>query len=91
MFATTGKRAGWERYDDERKSFHDMKAAQSWLAEEYGTAKRVPMYCDRKDAPPMRIGYVIGFRVKHRTKGDPVAEQHWVEFRECNLVNMGEF
>lgn len=88
-FAMTGKNAGWQRYDDMRKSFADMAEAQQWLRDEYGKAKRVPCYVDKKGGGAQQVGYVIGFRPKWRSKGDPVVEQHWVEFRECNLLDLG--
>ena len=88
MFSTTGRNAGWQRYDDTRQSFQDLQAAKEWLRSEYGTARRGLMYCDRKDAAPLQCGYVIGFRNKYRNKGEPIMEQHWVEFRECAPLNL---
>jgi hypothetical protein len=91
MFSTTGENAGWRRYDDgsPRKAFPDMKAAQAWLREEYGKARRRGMYRDVPNGPPIRCGYVIGFRPRYREQGSPIAEQHWVEFRSCEPVNLG--
>lgn len=89
MFATTGKHAGWRRYDDTRKAFPDMAAAQTWLRDEYGKAKRSSMYRDAPNGPPIRVGYVIGFRPRYRSRGEPIAEQHWVEFRSCEPINLG--
>lgn len=86
MFATTGKHAGWQRYDDERKSFPDMAAAREWLRQEYGTAKRAAMYRDT-DKGPIQCGYVIGQRNKWRAKGEALFFQDWIEFRECKPVD----
>jgi formylglycine-generating enzyme required for sulfatase activity len=81
-------RSPWQRYDDERKSFPDKAAAQAWLKEEYGNAKRSACYVDGKDGgAPQRVGYVIGFRCKWRSAGEPYLEQHWIEFRECRAIN----
>jgi hypothetical protein len=61
------------------------------LKEEYGTAKRSPCFVDLKAGGVKQIGYVIGFRNKwRRDKADPVFEQHWIEFRECNLMDMSK-
>ena len=82
MHATTGRNAGWHRYDNAREVFDDMAGAKAWFAEEYGKAKRAAIYQDQKEGPPLRVGYVIGFRCKYRNPGDAVMEQHWIEFRE---------
>ena len=89
MFATTGRNAGWQRYDDERKTFANMAEARAYLKETYGNAKRRPMYVDMKDGGTRRAGYVIGFRCKWRNPGEPVAEQHWIGFNECKPVYFG--
>ena len=81
-------RSEWQRYDDSRQSFEDMKQAREWLREEYGTSKRAAMYRDRKDGPPIKCGYVIGFRPPYRSKGEAILEQHWVSFRESNPLEL---
>lgn len=89
MFATTGDNKGWQHYDDVQKNFPSIAAARAWLREEYGTARRAAMYRDRPTGQqPVRCGYVIGFRPKYRQPGDPVAEQHWVEFRRSGTINL---
>lgn len=88
MFATRGKNAGWQRYDEARKSFPDMKAAREWLRAEYGTAKRAPCYIDQKNGSLLQVGYVIGFRPQYRSKGDAMLEQHWISFSECKPLDV---
>jgi len=80
-------RAAWQRYDDTRKSFPDMTAAKAWLDEEYGKSKRAACYRDKASGGVEQIGYVIGFRCKYRSQGEPYLEQHWIEFKECKTIN----
>lgn len=80
--------SNWQRWQDERYRFPDMKAAKQFLRERYGKASRRAMYMDQRTGPPVKCGYVIGFR-----NGDGSGrwlQQDWVEFRECKIVNMGE-
>lgn len=90
MFATTGRNAGWQRYDDARKTFADIAAANAWLREEYGSARRRAMYRDTADGKTIRCGFIACFRPKFRSKGEPIAEQHWIEYRNNTPVNLDE-
>jgi hypothetical protein len=85
MHATTGRHAGWQRYDTARKEFPDKATARAWIAEEYGRARRAPMYRDTPTGA-QRAGYVVGFRCKYRNPGDAIMEQHWIEFRAVEVV-----
>ena len=73
----------WQGYDNERKSFPDIAAAKAWISDTYGKSKRMAMYRDRADGGADKCGYVICFRPAFRSKGDPIYEQHWVEFHQC--------
>jgi hypothetical protein len=90
MFATTGKASGWRRYSDEKKAFASIAEAHAYLRETYGKARRRKMYRDTTGGGAQQTGYMISFRPRWRTKGDPIAEQHWVEFRESKLLSLGE-
>ena len=61
-----------------------MKEAKDWLKDNYGKAKRVPMYVDTKDGKTKKVGYVIGFRNADYSHS-PVykwIQQDWVSFNE---------
>jgi hypothetical protein len=47
---------------DEVKLFDSKREALAYIRERYGKAKRSPMYRDQTDGPPVKIGWVIGFR-----------------------------
>lgn len=89
--AMTGPRAGYSQYETERKAFPDIKTARAWLREEYGNARRMPMFRDNPAGPyveAQKVGYVIGFRCKYRNPGDAVAERHWIEFTEVKTLSL---
>lgn len=68
----------------ERCTVEDMDAARKWLRERYGKCKRVPMYRDRDNAPPLKVGYIFGYRNADYSHS-PVQhwlQQDWVELRE---------
>ncbi len=70
---------------DDHHSFPDMDAAKEWLKEQYGTCKRVPMYCD-PDAK--QVGYIYSFRASDisHVPVNKWIQQDWVEFREVRAV-----
>ena len=77
-------------FGEDTKSFTDMKTAKQWLKEHYGKAKRVPMYCDRKDGKTEKVGYVIGFRNADYSHSpvDKWIQQDWISFREVKSVTI---
>ncbi len=75
----------WQTFAEDAHSFKDMDAAKDWLTEQYGTCKRVPMYCD-PDA--QKIGYIYSFcasDISH-VPVEKWIQQDWVEFRDVQLV-----
>jgi hypothetical protein len=80
----------WQMFDEQTKYFSDITEAKNWLKEEYGKAKRTPMYQDTKDGKPKKTGYVIGFRnsdISHLPVNKWI-EQDWVEFREVKTLEL---
>lgn len=78
----------WTRFDDELKSFATMQDAKEWIKENYGKAKRVPMFVDTKDGQSKKVGYVIGFRnsdISHYPVNKWL-QQDWIEFREVITI-----
>lgn len=81
----------WRRSDYHRKHFANMTEAREWLRDTYGHSKRAPMYRDTPNGPPIKIGYVIGFRASGwgSSSQENWLQQDWVEFRECKTLDMG--
>lgn len=78
--------------EPETRRFGTLAEARAYLAKRYGKAKRAPMYRDVEGAPPIRIGYVIGFRASDWSHY-PVEkwlQQDWIEFRESSPLNLAE-
>lgn len=72
----------WTRFDERTHYVADDAALKEWLRETYGTCKRAPMFRDKKDGPPVRCGYVFGFRNADYSHS-PVQrwlQQDWVTF-----------
>jgi hypothetical protein len=70
----------WQRFDEHTHYVADAEELKEWLAEHYGKCKHVPMFRDKKNGPPVRCGYVYGFRA-----GDAITrwlQQDWVSFYE---------
>jgi len=76
------------RFGHDTKNFPSMKEAKKWIKEQYGKAKRVPMFIDLKAGGSKKIGYVISFRnadLSHYPVNKWI-QQDWIEFREVHTV-----
>ena len=88
----TGKsyspKAKFSCFHEEEKTFEDMKEAMAWIKENYGKAKRVPMYQDTKSGGTKKVGYVIGFRNADMSHypADKWIQQDWISFYECKPI-----
>ena len=75
--------------DSQTRNFSNIADAKSWVREEYGKAKRSPMYVDTKEGKAKRVGYIIGFRNSDLSHY-PVQkwiQQDWIEFREVIAIS----
>lgn len=84
----TGKsyspKSNWQTLGHDHKTFSDKADAMAWIKENYGKAKRVPMYVDTKKGKTLKVGYVIGFRASDWSH-NPVEkwlQQDWIVFKE---------
>jgi hypothetical protein len=65
----------------------DVKAAQAYIRDRYGKAKRQPMYRDTASGT-VKCGYVVGFRNADWSHS-PVEhwlQQDWIELREVQPI-----
>ena len=72
----------WTIVHDDSKTFEDMDEAEEFLKERYGTCKRVRMFCDKKNGPPVKCGRIYCYRDADWSHS-PVAHwlaQDWVSF-----------
>lgn len=69
-------------FDNQNKTFSDMQSARKWICDQYGKAKRAPMYIDGKDGKPQKIGYVIGFRNADLSH----YQRDWIAFNEIKRI-----
>lgn len=77
-------------FAEDKRTFADMAEARQWLREQYGKAKRSPMYVDTKDGRMLNIGYVIGFRAADwsHSSVDKWLQRDWVSFSEVIPVDL---
>lgn len=61
---------------DDVYHFDSKLEALAFIRERYGKAKRAPMYQDRADGTPAKIGWVIGYRNSDYSHY-PV--EHWLQ------------
>lgn len=76
-----GKKSQFTIFNEETKTFQDIKSAKQWIKEEYGKRKRAPMYIDTKNGVK-KVGYVIGFHNADWSHS-PVEkwiQQDWISF-----------
>src|SRR3990167_10679355 len=91
----TGKsfspKAKYSIFNQERKSgFSDMREIYQYLRERYGSARRQPMYIDRKDGGTIKCGWVIGFRNSAASHA-PVEhwlQQDWISIKRVETVSL---
>jgi 3-keto-L-gulonate-6-phosphate decarboxylase len=79
----------WQIFDNETKSFNNIKEAKDYLKGTYGDAKKSPMFVDDKQGVSHKVGYIFGFRnedCSHR--GQKWLQQDWVEFRKVKTINL---
>jgi hypothetical protein len=82
------KKETFRIFDKQNKTFSDMQSARKWISDQYGKAKRSPMYIDGKDGKPQKIGYVIGFRntdLSHYPV-DKWIQRDWIAFKEIKRI-----
>lgn len=82
------KKETFRIFDKQNKTFSDMQSARKWIYDQYGKAKRSPMYIDGKDGKPQKIGYVIGFRnadLSHYPV-DKWIQRDWIAFKEIKRI-----
>lgn len=81
-----GRDREWIRSDEEVKSFGNMGEAMSFLKETYGKSARQPMFVDKADGKPEKVGYIYKFKNseydRDTGKNNHFFENHWVEFRK---------
>lgn len=80
----------WQTYNEETKTFENMKAAKDWLKETYKGHKRVPMYHDLPGGKAEKCGWIYSFKnYQYRNGGERVhfIEQHWVGFYLLQPIN----
>ena len=84
------KKETFRIFDNQNKIFSDMQSARKWICDQYGKAKRSPMYIDGKDGKPQKIGYVIGFRnadLSHYPV-DKWIQRDWITFNEIKRITI---
>jgi len=78
----------WSIFDQSTEHFYSIREAKDWIKDQYGKAKRKPMFVDLKDGGSRRIGYVIGFRnsdLSHYPVNHWI-QQDWIEFNEVKTI-----
>jgi hypothetical protein len=80
-----GKDRTWEVFDEETKTFKNLSEARNWIKEQYGKAKKSPMFVDDKEGKTKKVGYIYGMKNYDwdRDTGKKVNyyQQDWIEFR----------
>ena len=87
-----GKNDEYRCFDEDTKTFSDMKSAKGWLKEQYGKSKRGKIYQDHKNGISYQVGYIYSFNNADWSHS-PVnkwRQQDWVEFQNLETMNLGE-
>lgn len=78
-----GRNQQYHILNEQSHRFDSKQAVQTFLKEQYGTCKRVKMYCDKKDGSTDQVGYIYGF---HNADWSHAPVEKWLQQDWVSIV-----